>query len=111
MTKDATMVAAKRELVDRERGWRIGGIVVVIRGIERASCIRKRAGCRVMPLCQLCWWVLAGPFKIALDTLPFTLTCIELYAGEHDAQLHGRAVLFCVDLMNPVVSVDFVRSF
>jgi hypothetical protein len=27
MTKDATMVAAKRELVDRERGWRIGGIV------------------------------------------------------------------------------------
>jgi hypothetical protein len=34
MTKDATMVAAKRELVDRERGWRIGGIAVVIRGIE-----------------------------------------------------------------------------
>jgi hypothetical protein len=63
-----------------------------------------------MTLCQLCWWVLAEPFKIALDTLPFTLTCIELYAGEHDAQLHGRAVLFCVDLMNPVVSVDFVQK-
>lgn len=26
MTKDATMVAAKRELVDRERGCRIGGM-------------------------------------------------------------------------------------
>lgn len=36
MTKEATMVAAKRELVDRDRGWRIGGIVVVyvMRGVE-----------------------------------------------------------------------------
>lgn len=66
MTKDATMVAAKRELVDRERGWRIGGIVVVyviMRGIERASCIQKTAGCRVMPLCQLSWWVSAEPLS------------------------------------------------
>lgn len=30
MTKDATIVAAKRELVDRERGWRIGGIVTIL---------------------------------------------------------------------------------
>lgn len=53
-----------------------------------------------MPLCQLCWWLLAEPLSrnchaIEIHTIHSDL--IELYAGEHGAELlEELAILFCV---------------